>query len=193
MDGKIVNGGGTERGGGGFAPLEGSQSDMLIQSLKQHFPARFPEWVNSGILASWGAYVLLHPELFTQEATRHIFAGMAEMVWVDYPPSVVWGLTAFVVGTIRAVALFINGAYSRTPLVRLATSAVSAFVWAQVVIGLFGVVNAGLIIYSWLVVIDIASAYRAGVDVAIAEKHRRDSRLRRGIGRVDHSEYSSIG
>jgi len=38
---------------------------MLIQSLKQHFPARFPEWMMAGMLSSWGAYVVLHPELFT--------------------------------------------------------------------------------------------------------------------------------
>jgi len=67
---------------------------MLIQSLKQHFPARFPEWMMAGMLSSWGAYVVLHPELFTDPRSASIFAGM------------VWGLVALLIGMVRAFALF---------------------------------------------------------------------------------------
>lgn len=148
---------------------------MLIQQLRKHFPARFPEWTNSGIMASWGAYVVLHPEIFEQPATRAVLSGLAELTWFGYPPASFWGLITLLVGVIRACALFINGAYSRTPMIRLATSAASAFVWAQIVIGLWktGIPNVGLVVYSGLVVIDIVSAYRAGLDTAVAEGERR--------------------
>ena len=102
---------------------------------------------------------------------------MAGIVCPGAPPSSVWGLVAILVGMIRACALFVNGAYSRTPCIRLGMSALSAFVWAQVVIGLMLVPNMGLIVYSWLVVIDLVSAYRAAMDAAIAERNRKYSRL----------------
>lgn len=165
-------------------------TDMLIQSLKKHFPARFPEWLNSGVLFSWGLYVILHPQLFTNPATGLLFSGMAAMTWgLPYDPSVLWGLTGILVGGIRACALFINGAFSRTPLIRLISSFVSAFVWTQVVTGLMkvGVPNTGLIVYSWLVVADLASAYRAGIDVVYAEQHRRNASREIGGGAFAHS------
>lgn len=150
---------------------------MLIVSLKQHFPARLPEWHMAGLTFLWGVYVALHPGLFVQEATRQVFSGMFQMVAdLPYPPSVVWGVACILVGGLRLVALFINGAYSRTPLIRLMMSFASAFIWTQVVIGLIktGVPNTGLVIYSGLVLLDIMSAYRAGVDVVWAEKTRHD-------------------
>lgn len=162
---------------------------MLIVSLKKHFPARFPEWINSGILVSWGLYVALHPQLFTDPATATLFAGMAEMTWgLPYHPAALWGLTALLIGLIRACALFINGAYSRTPMIRLLMSFMSAFVWTQVVIGLMrsGVPNTGLIVYGWLVVADVVSAYRAGMDLAFAEKQRHDNIVELGR-RVERS------
>lgn len=157
--------------------------ELLIHKLKTHFPARFPEWINSGILISWGAYLILHPEVFTQEATRQIFAGMAAMVWIDAPAFAVWGLVAMTVGFVRATALFVNGAYSRTPIVRLITSALSAFVWAQVLIGMMGIPNVGLIIYGWLVIMDLTSAYRASMDAAIADRLQKSLKLGVDSGR----------
>lgn len=152
---------------------------MLIQSLKQHFPARFPEWMMAGIMATWGAYIVLHPHLFTDPQTRPLFQGLADMVWVTgWDPAGVWGGASLVVGLLRACALFVNGAYARTPLVRLATSFISAFIWTQVAIGLArtGIPNTGLVTYSWLVIVDLASAYRAATDAVLAENNRSHGR-----------------
>lgn len=171
--------------------LEGPSFTMLVLNLRSHFPARMSEWANAAILTSWGAYLLLHPGLFDEPGLGVIFAKMKSMVWVDMAPEAVWGFVAFVVGSIRLLALFINGAYSRTPMIRLATAAVSAFVWTQVVIGLFGVPNTGLVVYPWLVVIDLISAYRAGMDVALAEKRRKDVRL--GMASVSSIGSRAVG
>lgn len=159
---------------------------MLITSLKRHFPARFPEWLNAGILFSWGVYVSLHPELFTHPATHALWEGMREVVsFTPYDPAAVWGLIAVSMGFVRAAALFINGAFTRTPAIRLLMSFGSAFIWTQVVIGFMKseVPNTGIILYAWLVVADIASAYRASQDMTFAAKQRQDN-METG-GRVD--------
>lgn len=151
---------------------------MLVTQLKHHFPARFPEWMNSGIMASWGAYVLLHPDVFSNSPSSYPMAGLESWTFNGYPTGTVWGIITLVVGIVRACALFVNGAYSRTPMIRLTASAVSAFVWSQLIIGLLetGISNVNVVVYSWLLIIDVASAYRAGMDTAIAEESRRASK-----------------
>lgn len=162
---------------------------MLILSLKQHFPARWPEWFMSGMAFSWGTYVTLHPELFTQAATREVLSGLAMMAG-SYPPAALWGLSAVILGFVRAAALFVNGAYTRTPAIRVLMSFLSVFVWTQIVIGLFksGVPNMELVVYSGLIVMDIVSAYRATNDTVFAEKMRHDMKQERR--RVERSYFS---
>lgn len=162
---------------------------MLIVSLKQHFPARWPEWFMSAVSFAWGAYMVLHPELFTQDATRDALSGLAAMAG-NFPPAALWGLSAVILGLIRGAALFVNGAYTRTPLIRLIMSFLSAFVWTQVYIGLWksGVPNMDLVMYGAMVVMDIVSAYRATTDTMFAEKMRRD--LKQERSRVERSHFA---
>lgn len=151
---------------------------MIIKSLKQHFPARFPEWLNAGILAAWGAFVILHPQLFTDPKLVACFEGMVAMSTPFGPPAAVWGLSALFVGVSRGAALLVNGLYLRTPIIRLISSFCSAFIWTQVVLGLLktGLPMPGIIVYAGLVFADICSAFRAGMDVTYAEKTRRQLR-----------------
>lgn len=162
---------------------------MLIVSLKQHFPARLPEWYVAGVSFAWGAYLILHPEVFTQVATSTILSGMATMAG-DFPPAAFWGLCTVILGIIRAAALFVNGAYTRTPMIRVIMSFASAFIWSQVCIGLWksGVPNTGLVVYGGLVVMDLVSAYRATLDTVFAEKLRRDMKQERR--RVERSNFA---
>lgn len=149
---------------------------MLIQSLKHHFPARLPEWwMALFFMIPWGVFTVLHPEMWTRAETAPLLAGMADMVkWTGFNPAAVWGLAAIFVGVIRTAALFINGAYHRTPVVRLATSAMSAFLVAQIIAGLLksGIPTFGIVTYTTLFLLDLASAYRAASDIPIAEAHR---------------------
>lgn len=139
---------------------------MLIQEMRKHFPARMPEWINAGIMATWGAFAVLHPELFDGLVFWWTWTPIGE-------PTAFWGLVIFAVGMIRAAALFVNGAYSRTPLIRLGASAISAFVWTQVFVGMWDANSRTIIILPWLLVMDLISGYRAGMDVALAEARRR--------------------
>lgn len=148
---------------------------MLIVSLKQHFPARWPEWFMAGMSFMWGAYIILHPEVFTQSATRQVLSGLAGMAG-EFPPAALWGLSNVILGMVRGGALLVNGAYTRTPMIRLGMSFASAFIWTQVCVGLLktGVPNTGIVVYAGLVVMDIVSAYRAATDTVYAEKLRHD-------------------
>ena len=149
---------------------------MIIRSLRQHWPSRKIEWLMSGMLATWGLYLLLHPEVFTNPETGVLFAGMVSLSNYIAPyPALVWGGLAFAAGLVRGIALFINGAYTRTPLIRVITSFISMFVLTQIVIGLWksGVPNLGLVVYPWLVVADLLSVHRAAIDVIYAAEQRR--------------------
>lgn len=150
---------------------------MIIKSLRQHWPSRKMEWLGAGFLISWGLYVLLHPELFTQPGTIYAYAGMASIssVITDYP-ALAWGWAAFGAGVIRALALFINGAYVRTPMIRVVVSFVSMFILTQIFYGVWksGVPSTDLVVYPWLIIADMLSAYRASVDAVHATKHSQD-------------------
>lgn len=147
----------------------------MIQSLRQHWPARKLEWLMAGFALAWGWYVLLHPSLFTNPETAPMLRGLTEIsAPVTEYPALAWGGVFFVVGLLRAVALFVNGAYTRTPLMRLIACFASMFIVTQIVIGLWnsGVPNTGLVVYPWFVIADLLSAYRAAIDVVHAEKQR---------------------
>lgn len=164
---------------------------MIIRSLKQHWPARKLEWLMSGFLISWGLYVMFHPDMFADPRTSDLFAGMTEMASVvNAYPALLWGGGAFATGVMRAIALFINGAMTRTPMVRLIGSFISMFIVTQVSVALWrsGVPNMGLVVYPWFVVADLLSSYRAAIDVVYAEKQRHDHKE---ISRVRDGERSN--
>lgn len=164
---------------------------MIIRSLRQHWPARKMEWLMSGVLIAWGWYVLLHPGMFYAQGSAQMFSGLKAISDpVTSYPALAWGGAAFGVGLARAIALFVNGAWTRTPLIRVAASFISMFIFTQIVIGLWqsGVPNTGLVVYPWFVIADLLSAYRAAVDVVHAEKQReveketrRDTRRHRTL------------
>lgn len=137
--------------------------------LKQHFEARAIEWFNAFFLTAWGAYLVLHPGLFTGPTSP---VWTAHLVLADQE---VWGLGAFAAGFIRVVALFINGRWGLTPLIRVATSFLSVFVWFWVAVGLFlsEFANTGIVVYTGLMLADMYSAFRAASDAYEAEAMKR--------------------
>lgn len=152
---------------------------MWIQ-LKKHFEARIPEWFNAFMLMAWGSFLVLVPDIFTGP-TSIVFSGMS-----DFARQEIWGFGAFVVGTIRTVALFINGRWGLTPFVRLATSFLSVFVWFWVCVGLYrtGLPQTGMIVYPGLMALDMYSAFRAASDAYESEASRRLTALSEGSSNV---------
>jgi len=158
---------------------------MVIESTWKHFQVRFPEWLCAIVLTAWGLYLTTHPTMFTDPKTAPLWAGMNAMM--SQP---LWGMVATVVGVLRMGALYVNGAHSRTPMVRLIASFFSAFIWTQVLVGLWhaNVSNTGLIAYTGYLVADIYSAFRASGDVTLAAKMRREAETKSdGSGTSKHA------
>lgn len=152
---------------------------MILRSLSQHWPARKIEWLMAALTFLWGFYILQHPEVFTQRQTSEILSNMVEMAAIyGLKPETFWGWGAFSMGLIRATALFVNGAYVRTPIFRMIAAFGSMFIFTQVSIALYrsGVPNFGIVVYPWLVFADLLSAYRAAQDAVFAEVQRRSQK-----------------
>lgn len=148
---------------------------VMIASFRRHWPARKMEWVMAGLIVSWGFYTLSHAALFTQEPSATMMSGLAAMNLTTWEPHVFWGGLALIVGLCRMVALFINGLYVRSPVIRLIGACLTAFVFSQVAIGLWqsGVANPSLAVYPWLVVADMVSAYASAKDAIEADAENR--------------------
>lgn len=159
---------------------------MIIRDLRHHWPARKLEWLMAGFLLVWGVYVLLHPNLFTNPETAVLLSGLAAISapFTVYP-ALAWGGVAGLTGLFRALALFVNGSWTRTPMIRLCAAFMSMFIVTQIISGLWksGVPNTGLVVYPWFVVADLLSAYRASVDVVHAQKQREVDKESRRAGR----------
>ena len=152
---------------------------MLIRALHEHWPARKIEWFMAGFTVNWGLYVLIYPEVFTQQETAAVLSEMVSMVrWTGLEAAVVWGGAALFAGLTRALALFINGAYVRTPLFRALAAFGTMFIFTQVFIALWrtGLPSLQIVIYAWLVFADLLSAYRAAQDGVYAEAQRRNQK-----------------
>lgn len=167
---------------------------MLIQSLKTHFPARALEWFGAGVMFTYGYYVITHPQLFTAPETAQLFSGLARIADFFGQPPIAIGVMAIITGLVRAAALFVNGAVTKTPLVRLMTSFASAYIWTSVTLGLImsDVANTGLVIYPWLLIADIVSGYRAGYDLVIAESVAKQARAQQNVGQRIERRYGGL-
>jgi hypothetical protein len=140
--------------------------------MKQHFEVRAIEWGMAGWAVMWGLQCLLVPEVFTNEVSGQAATNMLYTVgWIGGNSPVILGLSVFLVGLFRGAALFVNGLWIRTPIIRLVTSAASAFLLMNIVIGLYQAPpNFGVVTYLSLFFADCFSAYRASRDYQLAEK-----------------------
>ncbi len=145
--------------------------NQQVSSGWKHFQARFAEWLNAGILFSWGFYIIIHPGIMSNKAISAMWQGFLALA-----PEQAWGLIALLTGFMRLGALYVNGVHHRTPTIRLVTSFISAFVFVQITSGLWngGAPNTGIVVYSALIVADIYSAFRASADVTFVAKARSD-------------------
>jgi len=145
------------------------------QSLKQTFPVRKAEWVNSFALLGL-SIVLLQDDLFER------YAGYAAMA--RFAPQEVWQWTLFMLAFGRLTVLAINGAYSRTPLLRWIGAFISCFAWWQISAGLVGNLGLGFILSGALFAheaLNFRQAFiehqtQAGVNEGLCEVERRNVR-----------------
>lgn len=146
---------------------------ILLHKMKRHFEVRAIEWGMAGWAITWGLQVLLNPEVFTDPVTGPLNVHMLHTLeWLmPHPVAATFlGTLAVCVGSARAVALWINGAWCQTPMIRVITSALSAFVVSNIVFSLVqGPPTLGLVTYSWLFAADCFSGFRAAKDYKIQQ------------------------
>lgn len=133
---------------------------IIIQRLQHHFRDRIAEWGIGYILMSWGLFLLLTPGAFRGSALP------AYVGWENLASQNVWGLAAFTIGMLRLTALYVNGAHSKSPLVRTITGFASMFVWFWVTVGVIRApeLTTGVAVYPWLMLGDLYSVYIAAGD-----------------------------
>tara|TARA_B100000678_G_scaffold289414_1_gene299901 strand:- start:2984 stop:3436 length:453 start_codon:yes stop_codon:yes gene_type:complete len=129
---------------------------LIIQNIHKKFPHRVVEWGLSYIMVTWGAIVLMTPGAFADQlrnATYHGWASMADQM--------VWGLAAVLIGCSRLAILYINGAYTHSPVVRTILSFLSSGFWFCATVGVLRgeYITTGLAAYGWFMVGDLYSIY----------------------------------
>lgn len=152
---------------------------MWIQ-MKSHFAVRSLEWFNALTLFAWGGYVSLHPGLFAAPEKRALYVGLVKIM-----PQEAWGFAATLVALIQVSALFINGQWGLTPLIRCATSVLSVGAWFFVSAGIYlAGANTGVPVYPALMLAGAYSAYRAASDAAEASFNKKLAAelAKRGLG-----------
>lgn len=132
-----------------------------------HLRLRFAEWLLAAITVSLGLILLWTDNLFENP----FYWGLARIT-----DETTWGIAALIVGMLRLAALFINGAWEPSPMVRTIMSMLTCFLWVQLSLGLLGgEMSLGVAVYPWLLIADMYSTFRAASDAGVVReaKHCR--------------------
>ncbi len=124
---------------------------------------RSGEWLCAGIMATWGAAQAIDGGTLCRPVPAALFGfGAAQELWA-------WMFGG--VGLIRLAALYINGRWPRTPMIRMACAGLGFVSWCQLV-WLFaqggtpaqGVPATGAGIYAVLALAELHAIYAAAHD-----------------------------
>lgn len=96
------------------------------RKLGATFRERFVEWGLAISQLIWGAMVMATPGLFDRP-----FYALFAMV----APQWAWGSAAMIVGSSSLIVLAINGAWHRTPMLRMLAAITRLIIWSGLTIG----------------------------------------------------------
>lgn len=117
------------------------------------------EWLFAALMVLWGLYVL---------APLDTFRGAQYALMASIAPESVWGAFSLSLGFVRLVALWINGAWRRTPAIRVASSILGVMWWSALgfllVAGPEHAVPAGVVYYLGFIGAEIFSCWRSAAD-----------------------------
>lgn len=146
----------------------------VIRGIHDHFPARASEWALSVMLFNLGLILAL-PRQTLQESPS--LSGLARIASED-----VWAWALLIIGSVRLMALVINGTFVHTtygrwsPHVRAFLAFASCFFWMQITVGLTlsPTFATGLGIYPVLLALDMYNTARAAGDAALVDRARKN-------------------
>lgn len=131
---------------------------------------RSVEWLLSCLMLTWGVILLAPNDSFANPAYQWLATIGEERVW---------GGLALGIGALRVVALYVNGSWRRTPLIRAFAAVVGLMWWVSVgALLIFGVepgkpVPAGFAFYPVFALFEAYSCYRSGLDARESDALRR--------------------
>jgi hypothetical protein len=127
------------------------------------YPERLPEWISSMVMLLLGVSFLLPGETLSITG----YHTLEEIGFTDTS----MGLTAVAVGVLRLAALYINGAWERTPAIRMVGAVLSGFIMMAFAIGtavpfVIGDMPPNTAWGTYLVIAlwDLHASYKAGYD-----------------------------
>lgn len=82
------------------------------------------EYQFAAMMVAWGSWLLLFPHSFHNP----IFQPLE-----DLAPEPVWGVWSVSIGSVRLAALYINGNWRRTPVLRIACSILGLIWWGTLI------------------------------------------------------------
>ena len=133
----------------------------LAQGVTSHFRLRVGEWLCGAMLFAWGALVYAPAATFENSLAFDVMAQIGS--------EATWGSAVMTVGTLRLMALIINGTFAAFPYAahaRAVTAMLGCFVWLQVSLGFWesGVATTALAVYPFLLVFEIFNTASAWSD-----------------------------
>lgn len=128
-----------------------------------HFRLRVLEWFIAIVMLLWWV-VLSQPEYsFSKQPSLSLLARIGSE---DF-----WAKVCFFIGVIRLGALYVNGAWRRSPYIRAFTAFLSSVFWMWVSIGMASTGSTtGLTVYPMLMLLDWYSIWTAMDDADKARK-----------------------
>jgi hypothetical protein len=151
---------------------------QITKGVTAHFESRLPEWAMAFAIMMWGLN-LLDP-LVSFDVALPAWRGMTAIPFLHDAKS--WGWFAFSVGSLRAMALVVNGSFNGTryagisPNVRAFTAMVGAIAWFVVATSVAQVPTPGRVTYFLPLLLDIWCVFHAGRDTGRV-KAKRDAQL----------------
>lgn len=130
-----------------------------------HFRVRALEWAMAAIMVTWGL-ILAQPYPTFSNANFQELAAIG--------PEWAWAVVCVAVGVARLAALYVNGAWSPSPIARLIASILSVAFWFQITLGMAAspMLTTGLAVYPWFVAFEVYNAGRAASDARLSKEAR---------------------
>lgn len=139
---------------------------MIVLQAKKKYPFRdrAPEWILSTGLLIWGFSIHLFPQVFESNAFIPLLSIMSAEAWAT---------STILLGSIRLMALIINGAWRPTAHLRAIGSVLGIIIWSSLFI--ISLMNAserasGIASYGMLLAFDFMALWWAAGDAKLVDQ-----------------------
>lgn len=146
--------------------------DHMTTSFSAAFPPRRSEWFAAAVVFGMGWMLSINDGLLQTQGR----VGYALMIQVATQE--VWAMLLVLVGVVRLLVLFANGAWRRSPHARAFTAFASCFVWTQLALSFFPTFGFAFIMACGWLASDMVNILMAMRDARLVDDAYRASRKR---------------